>query len=708
MSSSHDFTHIPIIDLSLAEDPSTLPGLLSDLRTALTEVGFLYVSNHSVSPSVIERLVNILPRLFTLPEEAKKSIALENSPHFLGYSGAGAESTAGKADQREQVEFATELEETWKPGMPLYERLRGPNQWPRELPELEDIVTSYISELTTLGETFLQLVAKALSLPDKTFLPFLSDQHRLKLVHYPKSEAGAGQGVGPHKDSSGWWTFLLQASPPEVKGLQVLNKAGSWIDVPVLPGTFVVNIGQAFEVVTHGICKATTHRVLSGSSERFSIPFFQGVRRDLTRTEALDPLKDHFKPFSSGKESAEGVSIDSAFLRGTYDTWGETQLRTKVRSHRESGRKFYGEVALIRILGDHLGSRRKLAEVYYVTTSPPNQIICKPTNYTMAFELPHPATFTPESGNQYSYIHIEPTSRDTTLLFLHGFPSTSYDWIYQIKHFSSRGYGLVVPDLLGYGQSSKPEDAHSYRLKSMSDEVVELLDSLGLSKVVGIGHDFGSTFLSRAATYHPSRWMALVFLAVGPPRLGTPFDVDVINRMTKDLMGFEMLGYIPWLGGDVDAQSALERHPEAAMSLMFAADRHVWDEWFHPLGKMKQFVTEDRKVPMGKWYIKELQQKHLQAFGVPEGYKGATRWYKMWKDNLFATDEKGYEGVSILQPSLFVGPKEPEASAAQQEQMLSGWVSNLVTVRVDSGHWVHLERQAETNRAINDFLLGLT
>lgn len=184
-------------------------------------------------------------------------------------------------------------------------------------------------------------------LPEGTFLDFLSDQHRLKLVRYPSHPDGTeAQGVGPHKDSSGWWTFLLQASPPEVKGLQVLNKAGSWIDVPVIPGTFVVNIGQAFEVVTNGVCKATTHRVLGGSRERFSVPFFQSVRRDLTKERALGTLRKHFQQpeFRGSVESEEGKGIDSAFLHGEYDTWGESQLRTKMRSHRDVASKFYGDV----------------------------------------------------------------------------------------------------------------------------------------------------------------------------------------------------------------------------------------------------------------------------------------------------------------------------------------------------------------------------
>ncbi|KAK5633087.1 hypothetical protein RRF57_008801 [Xylaria bambusicola] len=341
---STSFDSIPKIDLSLANNPGTLPQFLADLRQALVDVGFLYISNHGVPSSVISDLVSALPGLFNLREASKRAVALENSPHFLGYSGVGTENTVGAADLREQFEFATELTATWREGLPLYERLRGPNQWPNDDVKLRNVIEKYVSELTQLGERFLQLVAQALSLPNGTLKQFLSDQHRLKLVHYPKSfSSSPGQGVGPHKDSSGWWTFLLQASRPEVKGLQVLNKSGSWIDVPVEAGTFVVNIGQAFEVVTSGVCKATTHRVLSGQRERFSVPFFQGVRRDLTKAEAVGALQSHFADII-GDESSEGSQIDSAFLRDKYDTWGESQLRTKVRSHRENGKKYYSEV----------------------------------------------------------------------------------------------------------------------------------------------------------------------------------------------------------------------------------------------------------------------------------------------------------------------------------------------------------------------------
>ena len=270
---STSFSEIPIFDLGRAEALQTRAQSLLELRKILVQVGFLYVKNHSVPESTIERIVDVLPHIFALPELAKDEVALANSPHFLGYSTFGSEQTAKRADQREQYEFANELPVCVRDEKhdPMFMRLHGPNQWPSARPELRDIVESYIEGLTDLAARFLRLVAEAFSLPAEIFFQFLSEQHRLKLVHYrssPECEVESkSQGVGPHKDSSGWMTFLLQASPPSVKGLQALNKTGEWIDVPTIPGTFVVNMGQAFEVVTNGVCKATTHRVLMSGSQ---------------------------------------------------------------------------------------------------------------------------------------------------------------------------------------------------------------------------------------------------------------------------------------------------------------------------------------------------------------------------------------------------------------------------------------------------------
>lgn len=201
---------------------------------------------------------------------------------------------------------------------------------------------TYLAEVTDLSSRFIDLVGDALNLQRHRLHSYLSPQHRLKLVHYAASTGTEQdvQGVGPHKDSSGWWTFLLQASPPPIGGLQVLNRSNQWIDVPSIPGTFVVNIGQAFEVVSGGLCPATIHRVISGAETRYSVPFFQGVRGDVTKQQFTELWQDLRGEGVS--KAAEG--IDSAFLRGNVDTWGEWQLKTKIRSHPDTGKQFYGDL----------------------------------------------------------------------------------------------------------------------------------------------------------------------------------------------------------------------------------------------------------------------------------------------------------------------------------------------------------------------------
>lgn len=236
--------------------------------------------------------------------------------------------TASKADIREQFEFSNNIDEECLDPL-SFQRLRGPSQWPSDdtLPGFRKVLTRYHEEITRLSYRFVHLVAEALGLQAKAFESLFvgNPQHRIKVVRYPPSTT-SDQGVGPHKDSSGWWTFLLQAD--DQAGLQVLNHSGEWIPAPPIEGTFVVNIGQGFEVATGGKCPATTHRVLSPQNgrERFSVPFFQGIdlnvgAEDLRRLATgakYDP--------TAWKES----SVETPFATGKYK-WGESQLRTKIR-----------------------------------------------------------------------------------------------------------------------------------------------------------------------------------------------------------------------------------------------------------------------------------------------------------------------------------------------------------------------------------------
>lgn len=94
-------------------------------------------------------------------------------------------------------------------------------------------------------------------------------------------------------------------------------------------------------------------------------------------------------------------------------------------------------------------------------------------------------------GLGYGYIHITPAPTSSEyILFLHGFPSSSQDWKHQIELFSKKGYGIVVPDCLGYGKTSKPLNTELYTGKAMAQDVLEILEHEKIKSVIGIGHDW--------------------------------------------------------------------------------------------------------------------------------------------------------------------------------------------------------------------------
>ena len=128
MSTIKDFSSVPILDYSLLNSSLERASFITQLRHALINVGFLYLSNHPVSQADIDLLINYIPKLFALPQEAKEKIRMVHSEHFLGYSLLGAELTKGAVDQREQFDFATKHECRWKEGDPDHLRIWGASQ----------------------------------------------------------------------------------------------------------------------------------------------------------------------------------------------------------------------------------------------------------------------------------------------------------------------------------------------------------------------------------------------------------------------------------------------------------------------------------------------------------------------------------------------------------------------------------------------------
>ena len=95
-----------------------------------------------------------------------------------------------------------------------------------------------------------------------------------------------------------------------------------------------------------------------------------------------------------------------------------------------------------------------------------------------------------QRGFKYHYYYVPAQGFKQTLLFVHGFPSTSQDWHRIVPHFEQQGYGIIVPDTLGYGGTDKPTDPAAYKGSLLAKDMVAIVDAENIDKVIAIGHDW--------------------------------------------------------------------------------------------------------------------------------------------------------------------------------------------------------------------------
>jgi len=78
-----------------------------------------------------------------------------------------------------------------------------------------------------------------------------------------------------------------------------------------------------------------------------------------------------------------------------------------------------------------------------------------------------------------------------TIVLLHGFPTSSWDWA-PIWHSLSQSYRLIALDMLGFGFSDKP-NSHRYSIHGQADIVEALVKTKGLDNFHVLAHDYGDT-----------------------------------------------------------------------------------------------------------------------------------------------------------------------------------------------------------------------
>jgi pimeloyl-ACP methyl ester carboxylesterase len=212
-----------------------------------------------------------------------------------------------------------------------------------------------------------------------------------------------------------------------------------------------------------------------------------------------------------------------------------------------------------------------------------------------------------------------------TVLLLHGYPQTWYEWRDILPALAEAGYFAIAPDMRGLGDSSKP--LAGYDKKTVAADIWELVSGrLGIQNLAVIGHDWGGPVAFALVVAHQEAVTHFALLDVVVP--GGPMDI--------------------------------------------AQDGRRWHHAFHHTPDLPEFLTAGREREYLKWFYRNFAWKpeaipetaideFARCYAQPGGMRAGFAYYRA--ANQDARDNRALfeNGLRLEMPVLALGGAKWEA-----------------------------------------------
>ncbi len=261
-------------------------------------------------------------------------------------------------------------------------------------------------------------------------------------------------------------------------------------------------------------------------------------------------------------------------------------------------------------------------------------------------------------------LHYFIGGKGNPVVLLHGYAETSHMWL-PIMPLLATNHRVIVPDLRGAGDSSKPESG--YDKKNMAVDIHDLATSLGFNRVSIVGHDIGLMVAYAHAAQFPEATERVVLMDAFLPGVGDWKDVWLM----RDLWHFHFYGEVP-------------------LALVKGRERiyfeHFWNDF---AADPKHSVSEaDRRI-------------YAKAYAQPGGMRAGFEYFRNFERD--AKDFAQLSATPLPMPMLVLtGEKASGNFLIEQARLVATNVQGQVVT--GSGHWLMEEAPQAVIPAIIKFL----
>lgn len=259
--------------------------------------------------------------------------------------------------------------------------------------------------------------------------------------------------------------------------------------------------------------------------------------------------------------------------------------------------------------------------------------------------------------------------RGVPVVLLHGWPQTSWAWRRMVPLLSPM-CDVIVPDLPGFGFSSKPESGFDKR--TIARRLREFVKALGLSRIALVGHDLGGHVAYAYAAQWPEEVSHLAFIESSLPMFGQEEAMDV-SKGGSWHFGFNMAG---------DISEELVRGREYLfVDYVMRRDK---------VGLFDSMAVSEADI-----------QHYASALARPGALRSSFSYYRTLPVD--REDNRVWGQTPLSMPVLAVGAQWGYGAASSQT--IRRVASNVEDVLIERcGHYPPEERPAELASAIQDLL----